>query len=103
MSARSIDTVELKEVMSGSSGVDENKTTKVKVSLENDGLALLVHPEGYGVWDGEYAPILIEQHEGKMRLIVWGDINDEEPTHIIDLEGARETDRIPCEDYSFNK
>jgi len=26
-------------------------------------------------------------------LLVWADINQEDPTHIISLEGARETNR----------
>ncbi|MEI8375324.1 MAG: hypothetical protein WCJ35_21090 [Planctomycetota bacterium] len=61
----------------------------VTVSVENHNLALIVHPEGYGVYDDDSAPILLERHEGKLRLIVWADINDQEPTHIIGLEGAK--------------
>ncbi len=65
-------------------------TQKVKVSVERDNLALIVHPEGYAVWDTDNsAPIILERYEGRLRLIVWADINEEEPTHIIDLEGAR--------------
>ena len=40
-----------------------------------------------------YAPILLERHDGKLRLVVWADINEQEPTHIIDLSGALESNR----------
>ena len=76
-------------------------TNKVRVSVEKDSFALLIHPEGYGVYDGEYAPISLERHEGKLRLIVCADINDQEPTHIIDLDEAKEANRNI--DYSFNE
>ena len=40
-------------------------------------------------------PIYLELHEGKVRLLVWADINQEDPTHIIDLSGAAESARKP--------
>lgn len=54
-------------------------------------------PNGYGDFDspsGFGAPIYLERHEGELRLIVWSDINDQEPTHVISLERAREDCRI---------
>lgn len=87
MPARTLGQCELREVLCP---VSPPGTNKVSVSVENDGLALILHPEGYGVWDDDdSAPILLERHQGKLRLIVWADINEEDPTHIIDLEGAR--------------
>ena len=32
---------------------------------------------------------MIEAWDGELRVIVWGDINQEDLTHIISLEGAR--------------
>ena len=63
----------------------------VKVVSECDGLALLFEPKGYGVkgMDGDCAPVLLEVCDGNLRLVVWADINAEEPTHVIDLEGAK--------------
>jgi hypothetical protein len=64
---------------------------------ENPG-GLDIRVEGYGSnisGDGNGCPIFLEKWEGKLRLIVWADINSEEPTHIIDLEGARESARKP--------
>ena len=73
---------------------------KVMVKGSDIGLttALLISPEGYGECNalgGKGSPIMLEIWEGKLRLIVWADINQEDPTHIIDLEGARETNRKP--------
>ena len=68
-------------------------TSNVAVSVEKDNLALIIHPEGMGTWDGPYAPILLERHEGKIRLVIWADINQQDPTHIIDLSGALESKR----------
>ena len=83
--AETLGECQLKDVMDGQPG-----TQKVKVSVERDNLALIVHPEGYAVWDTDNsAPIILERHKGRLRLIVWADINEEEPTHIIDLENAR--------------
>jgi hypothetical protein len=72
---------------------ESKATSNVTVSVEKDNLALIVHPEGMGAWDGPYAPILLERHQGKMRLVIWADINQQDPTHIIDLSGALESNR----------
>ena len=55
-----------------------------------------IKAEGYGDYtsaDGLGMPIVLEHYEGELRLLVWSDINQEEPTHIISLEGAREDKR----------
>lgn len=55
-----------------------------------------IHFEGYGensMPPGYGAPVYVELYEGKLMLYVWADINSEEPTHKIDLEGAKETAR----------
>jgi hypothetical protein len=81
-------TVALAEVLDTSKA-----TSNVTVSTEQGNLALIIHPEGMGTWDGPYAPVLLERHEGKPRLVIWSDINRQEPTHIIDLSGALESNR----------
>lgn len=37
--------------------------------------------------------ICLEQYGGSLRLLVWADINDEEATHVIDLVGAKLSNR----------
>lgn len=34
-------------------------------------------------------PILVEFYEGKLRVICWADITDEDYTDAIDMEGAK--------------
>ena len=42
------------------------------------------------------SPIYLEFFEGKWQLIVWSDINKEEPTHRIDMSSAFEASRLDC-------
>ena len=52
-----------------------------------------VYIEGYGTKNmppGTSAPIYLEIQNGVPKLYVWADINSEDPTHIIDLSGAKE-------------
>jgi len=61
---------------------------------------LFISPKGYGeceAADGDGAPIAVEVWEGRLRVVTWPDINNEAP-RIIDMEGARESKRIPDED-----
>jgi hypothetical protein len=44
-------------------------------------------------------PIIYLEHtnDGKLILRVWADINQEDPTHVIDLTGAKECMlKSPC-------
>jgi hypothetical protein len=71
---------------------------KVKVCLEHGFLHIV--PEGYGepdAADGDGAPVFLEVYEGRLRVIVTPDINEENNRRIIDLEGARESLRTPLE------
>lgn len=81
----------------------EPKDIKVNVLLERDGLGLAIGAEGYGQHEmGEVDDpfILLEVKDGKLCLYIWGDINDSEPTEIIDLEAARHSNRITDEAVS---
>jgi len=72
---------------------DEVAEDETRVCIENKsnlGLALII--EGYGdcsTKDHCGPPIFIEKHEDEVTLHVYADINNEEPTHSISLEGAR--------------
>jgi hypothetical protein len=73
-----------------------NKEVLVTVSQGGNGQGIEICPEGYGYansYDGEGSPILLEVWDGKLKLHVWGDINKQDPTHQIDLEGALESSR----------
>jgi hypothetical protein len=45
--------------------------------------------------NGNGTSMLLEVYEGKPILRVWADINKSDPTHVIDLSGALETNREP--------
>ena len=52
--------------------------------------------EGYGdrvSWPGHGRPILLELYNGVPRVVVWGDINQEDYTDIVTLAGAAESQR----------
>jgi len=70
----------------------------VKVTLLSEAGKLWIQPQGYGdktSADGEGFPVSLEIWQGRLRLIIFSDINTEEP-QIIDLENARETARNRC-------
>ena len=71
---------------------------EVKVNILSEGGQIWIQPEGYGekcAMDDEGWPVGIEIWQGRLRLIVFDDINREDP-QIIDLEKARETARSRC-------
>jgi hypothetical protein len=71
---------------------------EIPVYILSEGGHIWIQPQGYGercAAEGEGYPIGIELWEGRLRLIVFDDINRDEP-QIIDLEKAKETARIKC-------
>ena len=66
------------------------------IRIEAHDNCILIRPEGYGektMDNGQGSPIMIERYNGKLRVILWGDINMEDPTDTIEMEGAREDKR----------
>lgn len=65
----------------------------------NTELGIEIGFDGYGIRNGvrgselSSAPIYIEFYQGEVVLYVWADINDEDYSHKISLEGARESNR----------
>jgi len=73
-----------------------DKFSGVTATLQLKEQMILIGFSGYGEHDaqpGQGTPILLEVLEGKLRLLVWADINSPNPTHIIDLSGAAEAKR----------
>jgi len=82
----------LKEIDGGKVG-----RANLPVTVEGNELALVIKPEGFGDYyssDGHGAPILIENRNGVPFLIVWANINQEDPTHVINLREASEKARV---------
>ena len=68
-----------------------------QVKLVADRQGVSIEAKGFGDCgsaDGHGSPIFLELYQGSLRLLVWTDINSEDPTHIITLDGAREDRRI---------
>lgn len=69
---------------------------EVKIKIKSEGSVVCIAPEGYNDCNslpGHGSVAMFELWEGHLRLIVWSDINQEDPTHIIDLEEAKEEKR----------
>ncbi|MDV3002636.1 MAG: hypothetical protein N5P05_004291 (plasmid) [Chroococcopsis gigantea SAG 12.99] len=62
---------------------DSRKSVSGKIVRVNNGIDIFF--DGYG----HYSCVLLEVSEGSLKMIVWGDINSADPTHVIELEGAR--------------
>jgi hypothetical protein len=66
----------------------------VGIKLLRGSYGVLVKLDGFSDLrsnDGEV--VLIENREGNPHVIVWGDINSEDPTHVINLAGANKSRR----------
>jgi hypothetical protein len=66
----------------------------VRISEENNCGSLDIFLAGLGtktMQPGCGSVMHLELYDGKPMLRVWADINNEEPTHVIDLSGAAET------------
>jgi hypothetical protein len=59
----------------------------VGISVQFDDYGDATSQDGYGV------PLLLEVYDSELRAIIWSNISEEDPTHKISLEGAKEIDR----------
>ena len=75
----------------------DTDTLKTPAKINCRGGAIFVHIDGYGDScspDNQGFPIAIEIAEGVARVVIWADVNQEDPTHIIPLTNAKENLRI---------
>jgi len=66
----------------------------IKVVAYQQGV--VIDAKGYGDCcsaDGHGSPVFLELYQGQLRLIVFADINEQDP-EIINLDGAKEDRRI---------
>jgi len=71
---------------------------KIKARLKTDDRGICITIDGYEDYQGQGETILIEYCEGKPRVVVWSDINNQDPTHIIELGEAHKEKRIEYEE-----
>jgi len=70
------------------------KDSGLNCQIDLSGGCISIMPDHYGTMaeaDGHGTPIFVEFYDGNLRVLTWADINHEDPTHIIDMEGARES------------
>ncbi len=75
---------------------DHDGMVPIRLAVSPNGV--LLYSERYGDRTsvaGHGTPVFIELYKGELRVIVWADINREDPTHIVSLAGAREDQRQP--------
>lgn len=75
------------------------KIGNIPITVTFGAAGLLISPKGYGdkcSKDGEGCPILItnQVHGKSLEVIIWSNINEEDPTHFVKLDGAKEKNRI---------
>jgi len=68
----------------------KGKTIEAMAAATTSGME--IWSEGYSVntAEGDSPPVVIENYGGILRVLVWADINQENPTHVISLSEARE-------------
>lgn len=64
-----------------------NTTSNLGVAVSFDGHSDCCSEDNVGT------PLYIEKYDGKLRVLLYADINSEEPSHVIDLSGARNSNR----------
>ncbi len=76
---------------------DEVKGDDIAATLNTkSNLGLAISFDGYSDCcseDNLGTPLYIEKYDGKLRVLVYADINSEEPSHVIDLSGAQNNRR----------
>lgn len=73
--------------------------SEIKVNILFEGGKIWIQPQGYGdkcSADGDGWPIALEIWQGRLRLIVYDDINKEDP-QIINLDKSKESCRLKNE------
>jgi hypothetical protein len=79
-------------------GPDDTRTVRVQVEQPlPGGETLWISADGYEDAHGSDYIIGLEVYDGRLRLLVWGDINRGDP-RIIDMEGALESARKERDD-----
>lgn len=75
----------------------ENASKKVtgKIKIGKDSLGIYIDTYGECTTEkGEGSLIILEKYEGELKLMIWDDIREQDPT-VVNLENASEDRRLP--------
>jgi len=67
----------------------DHESGNVTIETSSSGISIRPHGTGTKTCEGG-SPIWIERQNGEIRIYVWADINQEDPTHVISLNNAKE-------------
>lgn len=79
---------------------DSESLGSLPIHIVASDFAISVYPMGYGDFgsaDGHGCPLFIELYQGRLRVIAFPNINEQDP-QIIDLDAAREDTRLSDEE-----
>jgi len=88
---------DISELNTTLSDADSEHSSSLRIRVVANGSVLSIFPEGYGDFasaEGHGCPVFLELYQGRLRLVVFAEIEQEDPTHLVDLERARESRRI---------
>lgn len=72
---------------------EDPETQKIQTGwIKVEPTHLAIHLAGYGektATDDQGCPIVVEKNDGCLRVLVWADINREDPTTVCNLQNAR--------------
>ncbi len=78
------------------------ETVPVGICTGQDGLIVVAYGYGdFGSSRGYGSAVVIENYQGSLRLLIWGDINREDAVQIIDLAPAKESEREDDDAFPF--
>ena len=69
----------------------DNSNPQISAKLSRDGIE--IRHAATSCHEGDYAPIFVQWMTVLLPAPIWGDINDADPTHIIDMSKALESNR----------
>jgi hypothetical protein len=71
--------------------MDEDSKQELKAKVTADNRGIYISLDGYEDGCGNPETILVELCEGEARVVVWADKEQEDPSHIISMEGVKLT------------
>jgi hypothetical protein len=85
---------------------EENQRERTIVVKQEGPFGIAIFLEGCGMNEMEPgssagAPIYIEFYDGKPRCLVWADINNPDPTDVIEMESALEQNRVADNEHQI--
>jgi hypothetical protein len=77
---------------------DDVEGTEISVTEMPNHIAISIAGHGDSLSNNDAGvPVIIEKYDGEFRVVIWGDINQEDPTHIISLADTKVEKKVEDE------